>query len=39
MSLGQVVHQHSAPLEAQHAGLTLVDKPVEVSGRDLLRNK
>ena len=38
MSLGQVVHQHPAPLEAQHAGLTLVDKPVEISGGNLLGN-
>ena len=35
MSLGKVVHQHATPLEAQHAGLTLVDEPVEISGRDL----
>ena len=36
MSLGQVVDQHAAPLEAQLALVTLVDEAVVVGGRNLL---
>ena len=35
MSLGQMVYEHSSPLEAQHAGLALVDEPVQISRGDL----
>ena len=31
MPLGEVVHKHPAPLEAQHAGGAFVDKEVQVS--------
>ncbi len=35
MPLGQVVDQHSPPLEPQHAFVALVDEAVVVDGRNL----
>ncbi|CAN7980491.1 unnamed protein product, partial [Ixodes pacificus] len=35
VSLGQVVHQHAPPLEAQEASVALVDEPVVVCRRHL----
>lgn len=37
--LGQVVHQHAPPLEAQEASVALVDEPVVVCRRHLLHTE